>query len=296
MDRFKKGQMLLAKLIGMMVVLLTFHTHAGFQESKSLPADLKYQGQPVSHACIFALVVINSIHDSDSKIDLHKCWEKEQRGEWCDPNQEGDILTWSYVGTLPNGNHILYSYYWPNQAMGKFSSLSIVRRAGDCLEYVGGIDGGDRHASGIGMATLSNNVLIYEKSLTYASVFDLANEFFPQLCESIAKKDHADLWCGEAGLVGEAAFSAVISESKIQKELVQFRLAKSHAGDEEIALDPLPSQKTLREAFDLVSDYYLSKGIEVLTQAQFEEMFKQIIELTQDQESGEVANDEKKSY
>lgn len=126
---------------------------------------------------------------------------------------EGDIFTWKSVGILPNGDHIVYAYYWPEGAMGKFSGLYVVRYANDTLSLIAEIAQGERHSSGVTENgwKLADNVLTYCQHMSSHGFFDYMLDKYPNLFELAESKSREGLCYGEAGYLGYGEFQVTIN-------------------------------------------------------------------------------------
>lgn len=154
-------------------------------------------------------------------------------------HSEGDIFTWKLVGTLPNGDHIVYAYYWPDDAMGKFSGLYVVRydQGQETLRFINEIAWGERHSSGICEedCKLDGNQLTYARHMSSYQFFDYMLEIFPDLFELAEHKSREGLCYGESGYLGWGTFKVDIGpDGKLTNEqLLSFNAAVGGLGQEE---------------------------------------------------------------
>lgn len=151
--------------------------------------------------------------------------------------REGDIFNWKPIGVLPNGNQIVYVYYWPDGAMGKFSGLYVVRYFNNTLYFVAEIAWGERHSSGICEEDfqLNGNQLTYSRHMSSFQFFDYMLEIFPDLFELAEHKSREGLCYGEAGYLGFGTFKVDIApDGKLTNEqLLSFNAAIAGLGQEE---------------------------------------------------------------
>ena len=151
--------------------------------------------------------------------------------------REGDIFTWKLVGTLPNDNQIVYAYYWPDGAQGKFSGLYVVRYDQETLHFINEIAWGERHSSGICEEDfqLDGNQLTYSRHMSSYQFLDYMLEIFPDLFEQAEHKSREGLCYGESGYLGWGTFKVAIDpDGKLYNEqLLSFNAAIAGLGQEE---------------------------------------------------------------
>lgn len=170
---------------------------------------------------------------------------------------EGDIFTWKHVGILPNGDHIVYAYYWPDGAMGKFSGLFVVKYDQDknTLYFVAEIAWGERHSSGVAETgwKLEGNTLTYSQHMSCHGFFDYMLDKYPNLWEYAQGKSRAGLCYGEFGYFGDGDFQVTINpDGTLQdRRLLAFNVAIAGLAqpEETPAVDSLPMLDALLYVF-----------------------------------------------
>lgn len=144
---------------------------------------------------------------------------------------QGDIFTWKHVGTLPNGNQIVYAYYWPDGAMGKFSGLYVVKYDKDkeTLHFVTEIAWGERHSSGVAETgwQLDGSTLTYSHHMSCYGFLDYMLDNYPNLYELAQDKSRQGLCYGESGYLGYGDFKVTVNpDGTLQnKKLITFNVA-----------------------------------------------------------------------
>lgn len=255
---------------------------------KQLPKDLMYEGKPISNVCMQAIARCCLYGNAPEEINL---------SEYLDPFHEGEedgIFSWSYVGTLPQGYHLIYVYEWQREAWGKFSGIFTFCRVGDKLQFIDGIVGGDRYSTMIreGAGKLEGNVLTFARNMDQVCFYCDITDLFPELLEE--NIIFTGLKGGEAGYFGMAIYQVNISENGkfetphtfISFELADFGLFEENGWQlkefEEKMEQTKPSSLSFAEALEFVAERYEYIGMSSLNPFQLKEMMKEVFSYTQD--------------
>ena len=194
--------------------------HGSITSQTKLPQDLMYKNKPISDKCMEELVPL--LYGEFIEIDLDTFIEpkKQNYTHGYDYENDCDEYEWNYIGTLPNGDHLIHGYLWPEGAMGKFTEIAIVRRIGNTLKAIGCITGGNRHATMIPArpCTLIGNKLTYEQYMTTGSLHSKIMKQYPELTQYAENKNHKKLYWGEADYIGYAIFEVIIHNGKIESK------------------------------------------------------------------------------
>ena len=252
----------------------------------ALPSDLMFKGKPISDESMGRLI-LNELQPYDclrEASQIHLAEEKKYLNE-------GDLFEWSYIGKLPHGDQLVWGYYWPNDAMGKFSGFMILRRTEDCLKVIDVITGGMRHASMIsGQCRLQGSHLTYERFMTRACFFNEMLATFPELQALAKNKSREELWMGEAGSFGVGNFDVDISPiGRFEKQrLTSFSSGNPQETDqisaqqfEEEFKKISPSSLSMGQSLMLLCARNESRGLYTLSLAQLKEMMNDVIKYAQ---------------
>ncbi len=197
------------------------------EPAHNLPSDLLYQGKPISNACMEALIPIFG-RDENPSIDLDELAHQEKKGILKDPNINAEYQ-WEYIGTLAHGDHLIYGYSWPEDAMGKFTCIATVRRTENQLRVIGYIAGGDRHSTMIqNNWLLEGDQLTYHRCMTSGSLYEEIMRQYPELAQHAAHKSKRNLLWGEADYLGDGEFKVTISPEGtiVHHRLISFTIAE----------------------------------------------------------------------
>ena len=223
----------------------------------TLPKDLFYNNKPISDECMKELVPILCGPPEFKEIDLDTFATPKKQIDMDDDKQ--DEYEWSYIGTLPNGDHLIYGYLWPAYAEGKFTEIAIVRRTGNKLKAIGWIAGGDRHATMINAKsyTLNGTVLTYQQHMTNGFLYETLMNEYPKLCEYANNKNNDELYWGEADYLGFGTFEATITpQGEIENQhLISFTLAEGSSDGNLIQEIPKASL-SMGKAMNRILDHY----------------------------------------
>ena len=223
----------------------------------TVPKDLLYKSEPIPDECMKELVPILCGPPAFKEIDLDTFATPKKQIDMDDDEQ--DEYEWSYIGTLPNGDHLIYGYLWPAYAMGKFTEIAIVRRTGNKLKALGWIAGGDRHATMIAKncCLVENDIVTYKQHMTTGLLYDLLLNQLPDLKSINDTKNHDELFWGEADYLGYGIFEATVTpQGKIENQrFVSFTLAEGASDD--ISIQKIPKASlTMGKAMNRILDYY----------------------------------------
>ncbi len=189
-----------------------------------LSKELLYKNEPIPDECMKYLVPILCGAENSREIDLNIFVAPKKQID--DDDEQQDKYEWSYIGTLPSGDHLIYAYLWPAYAMGKFAQIAIVRREGTTLKATALIEGGDRHATMICKNSwkLSGNQLTYSQGMTTGLLYHTLLDQYPTLKKQAKTKNNNQLYWGEAAYCGYGTFEVTIAHNgEIQnKRLISF--------------------------------------------------------------------------
>jgi len=177
-----------------------------------LPEDLLYNNEPIPDECMNELVPIICASIDSKEIDLDTFFISKTQSDIIFSDEQFKY-EWSYIGTLPNGNHLVYGYLWPAGAMGKFTEIAVIRRTGNKLTALAWIQGGDRHATMIASHSchLHENVLTYEQHMTNGSLYETLMKQFPECSSYAENKNNEELFWGEGDYLGYGTFEITIT-------------------------------------------------------------------------------------
>lgn len=191
---------------------------------KSVPQELLYTNKPISDEHMKELTPILCGAEESREIDLSAFVPNRKPID-----DEQDKYEWRYIGTLPYGNHIIYSYLWPANATGKFTQIALVKREGSLLTATPLITGGDKHATMINAESckLNGNVLTYQQHMTNGLLYQTLLNEFPELSKYLENKNNEKLYWGEADYLGYGTFEAILTpDGKLKKNVLKsFTLA-----------------------------------------------------------------------
>lgn len=221
----KKTLIRIIGLIGLSAIIWFAVEHKQnliFVSNQQLNQDFFYDSQPISDKCMEKFVGYLMAPDIED-LNIKTCLAEEKEGKLT--NLAESIFKWNYIGTLTNGDHIIYTYSWPQDATGKFSTISIIRREGDIFKYINFISGGDRHASMImeNSWSLEGNKLVYGQHMTSYSLLTNILDMSPEL-KLAGKQQLIESSCqGEACYIGHGKFEAIITpDNKLNVKLLSF--------------------------------------------------------------------------
>lgn len=234
-----------------------------------LPEDLLYHNKPIPDECMQKLVPCNEGEAID--LDTFFVGPKQGNGdgeeEYVDHLSDQDAFEWRYIGTLSNGDHAVYGYYWPASGMAKLSGIDIVHRQDNTLKTVAGIAVGSRHATMIlgPTADLHDNVLTYEQAMTRGLLFYTLLSQHPELSQYTEHKNDEELYWGESDFLGVGTYEVIFTpQGAIKtKQLKSFELSERGLWnesdqiyyDEWIQHTP-KSSLSMGEALDAILEYY----------------------------------------
>ncbi len=222
-----------------------------------LPSGLMYKNKPISDECMKELVPILCGAIESKEIDLDTFIEPKKQNYF--DSDDCDEYEWKYIGTLPNGDHLVYGYLWPAGAMGKFTEIAVIRRTGNKLKAITLIAGGNRHATMINAqsCSLKENVLTYQQHMTNGFLYSIIIDHYPELSEYAKNKNSDELHWGEADYLGYGTFEATITpQGKIKNQhLASFTLAEG--GSDNNSIQEIPKESlTMGKAMNRILDYY----------------------------------------
>ena len=173
---------------------------------KKLPLDLMYNHKPIADLCMKELVPFLCGIPEQKEIDLDTFTPAAYE------NNFEDEYEWEYVDTLSSGDHIVYAYFWPAHASGKFTQFGIIRRKNNILKAIAWIAGGCNHATMMcpRSSTLKNDTLTYYQNMTIGLLFQKMMDLYPKLSQSAHNKNTEMLSWGEPCYVGLAFFQVTI--------------------------------------------------------------------------------------
>lgn len=255
-------------------------------KKKSLPQDLLYRGKPLSNATMSAVLGLGgSGYICREGHDIAQLEEaKEKRTFTSKGGFEEDVFEWDYIGTLSNGNHIVYGYDWPKRAMGKFSGLSIVKRTGNNLILVDDIWGGDRHSSLVHAGEFHDNRLTYRQHMTDGGLVDLLLYYHPGLKNWARGKAYWNVRYGEVDYLGTALFQVTFTpEGEVEtNRIVSFVLA----ADNELMIqydEPTIASLQMGEAVEnTIMRYCYNNKCDTLSEDQLKEVILNAFYFTED--------------
>jgi hypothetical protein len=259
-----------------------------------VPADLMYEGRKFSYACMYKIHCAGYQEGAPEFIDLSECAAEEQAGKIQDPNEEGSMLQWSSVGTLPHGDQIIYIYYspvmrkeFPLDDMESFSGLYVIRRVDNTLQLVDKVLSGDHNAVRImeDSFTFHGNQLTYSQYVTTFSFFHMMMAMFSDLDSIVEHKSLIGLGYGDDVYLGYVTYQATITqEGKFeQPQLISFTPEESVSdADKEGCRKEFekiaPGSLSIDEALDVVTTLYQCKNINTLRVSQLKKMMEEVFE------------------
>ncbi len=179
-----------------------------------LPEDFLYQGNPIPEDCLARFFCDASVAARDFPIELElqrqaPPAEHKVANEYYIPPIHRE---WSYCGSIGNNLHLVWTYYWEQGAMGKFSSLLLVKRDNGKLVILDILFGGDRHASMLGKSiTIKGHTLVYTKSVTSMEFMHLVTKLYPDFETYFKRSSKYGLAYGEACFWGSCEFQVNVS-------------------------------------------------------------------------------------
>lgn len=256
--------------------------------AQKITEDLQYNNQPILNECMRQIVPIlcgNIPEYEDVNLATFVPPEKN-------PEEEevfgSDEYEWEYIGTLPNGDHIVYAYWWPAGASGKFTQLAIVRRVGDVLRAHSWLVGGCNHATMLrpGSCKLHGNTLTYHQAVTDGSLYQELVKLFPDVAVLAGHKNIDDLGWSEASVFGGVNYKVAISpEGKFgEPTVVSFGTAEGFSMDDD-------TEESLKEKLSMGSALYYAfrlneqkKKSDTFELKEIKDIFVQALECAYDEE------------
>lgn len=197
----------------------------------ALPNDLMYEGKgiPDTFLCFYF-----GFPEVSQELDLTNCLKEEppityDNDCWGPPNID---FKWDYLGTFPGNFHLIKTYYWEAGAMGKFTSLLLVKREGQHFKISDALYGGDRHASMIFSANIKDNKITYSQGATSLGLMEIAAELFPDIKQLYEKSSKTGLCWGEACYIGKFEYEVTVTPGGKFKnmELLSFSPGEGEPG------------------------------------------------------------------
>lgn len=160
---------------------------AGDQEqaTANIPQDLLYNNKPIDDEIMTGLTIFNQEEDTVALDAQKKILEENDDEDFIDNDDEG----WTYIGTLPHGDHVIISYCYPERGSGKFSSITVIRRRENTIKRIHAIDGGGSFFREVFCAELQDDTISYLKQMPAQDLYDLILEMYPEYAQEASKKD-----------------------------------------------------------------------------------------------------------
>lgn len=269
------------------IVALQFFLNYTAVQAAALPPDFFYKGEPITSACMDRLLCV--VGNPAEIFDLDAFYFNENKYE--NSVSSNDIFNWTYLLTLPCGDHVVHGYCWPAGASGKFSMLCVLRRIDNCFHFRGHIASGGNHSSMVQrFGSYLNNTFIYQQTMSSGLLFDFVIARFPDLAPLVETANLDDLCYGESGFIGSGSFKVVITKEEISEPGLDL-FSMADFGDVavlkeygSIAIQD-SSPMTAGEALNILLSEYYSKGKKDLTLVELKDLMKQVLILAQNKEN-----------